>query len=194
MVDFPLSVIRLLIKIMSRVGKKPIEILSGVEVRIEGQKVIVKGPKGELIREVRPEIKVETNGKEVVFSEAKETQETNAFWGMERALVQNMIIGVSRGFEKQLEISGVGFNANIKGNKIELNVGFSHKVEVDIPAGIEVSVKGKNITVSGCDKNLVGLVAEKIKKVRPPDPYHGKGIKYAGEVIKLKPGKKAAAA
>ncbi len=163
-------------------------------MRIEGQKVVVKGPKGELIREVRPEIKVETNGKEVVFSKAKEAQEANAFWGMERALVQNMVIGVSRGFEKQLEINGVGFNANIKGNKIELSVGFSHKVEVDIPAGIEVSVKGKNITVSGCDKNLVGLVAEKIKKVRPPDPYHGKGIKYAGEVIKLKPGKKAAAA
>lgn len=177
---------------MSRIGKKPIEIPQGVEVKIEGQKVTVKGSKGELSFEVRPEIKVEVKEGKAFVSPQIETKETNAFWGLTRALLQNMIKGVTEGYEKKLELEGVGYKVNLEGENLVLNVGFSHSVKIEAPQGIKFSVEKNTITVSGIDKGLVGQMAAKIRKVRPPEPYKGKGIRYAGEQIRRKVGKKAA--
>ena len=187
---------------MSRIGKKPILIPEDVEVKIEpaqvsskfgageGQKVVVKGPKGELSQEVRPEIKVETKGGQIFISPKIETKRTSAFWGLTRALIANMIRGVTEGYEKKLEIEGLGYRAQLEGENLVLSVGFTHPVKIDCPSGIKFSI-GKNvITVSGADKELVGQIASKIRKVRPPEPYKGKGIKYQGEVIRRKAGKK----
>lgn len=178
---------------MSRIGKKPIPIPEGVEVKIAGQKVSIKGPKGELSREIRPEIKVRTAEDRVWFSPQQEKKETSAFWGLERTLINNMIEGVSRGFEKKLEIRGVGYRAWLEGNVLLLEVGFSHEVRLEIPKGLEVSSEGNVIAVKGIDKRLVGQFAANIRRVKKPDAYKGKGIRYLGEEIKLKPGKKAAA-
>lgn len=176
---------------MSHIGKKPIEIPEKVQIKISGQKVTATGPMGELSREIRPEIKTEKKGNQlIVFSKVK-TKKSNAFWGMERALLNNMVKGVKEGFEKKLTIEGVGYKGNIENGKLILQVGFSHQVEITPLEGIEISVKGKTIIVSGMDKAKVGQVASQIRKVRPPDPYKGKGIRYEGEEIKLKPGKKA---
>ncbi|PIP25105.1 MAG: 50S ribosomal protein L6 [Candidatus Nealsonbacteria bacterium CG23_combo_of_CG06-09_8_20_14_all_36_12] len=187
---------------MSRIGKKPILIPEDVEVKIEpaqvsskfgageGQKVVVKGPKGELSQEVRPEIKVETKGGQIFISPKIETKRTSAFWGLTRALIANMIRGVTEGYEKKLEIEGLGYRAQLEGENLVLSVGFTHPVKIDCPSGIKFSIEKNVITVSGADKELVGQIASKIRKVRPPEPYKGKGIKYQGEVIRRKAGKK----
>ena len=179
---------------MSRIGKKPILIPKGVEVKIEGQLVVIKGPRGELQREVRPEIKVEIEKGNIKVSPKTESKETKAFWGLERALLQNMIIGVTEGFEKKLELQGIGYRAKVTDGNLILEVGFTHPVEIKKPEGIEFKVEKNIITVSGIDKNKVGQIAAKIRKIRPPDSYKGKGIRYLGEKVRLKPGKKAVAA
>ncbi len=177
---------------MSRVGKKPIEIPEGVEVKIEGRNVIIKGPKGELSREVRPEIKVEVKDGKILVTPQIETKKTKAFWGLTRALLNNMVKGVTEGYEKKLEIRGLGYKASLEGKDLVLMVGFTHPVKLVIPEEIKVAVEKNIITVSGIDKELVGLIASKIRKVRPPEPYKGKGIRYLGEHVRRKAGKKVA--
>jgi large subunit ribosomal protein L6 len=175
---------------MSRIGKKPIEIPKGVEVKVEGDLVKIKGPKGELSQKIRPEIKIEIKeGKIFVFPKI-ETKKTKAFWGLTRTLLANKVKGVVEGYEKKLQIEGLGYKAEMEGENLVLMVGFSHPVKVEAPKGIKFSVDKNIITVSGIDKELVGQTAAKIRKIRPPEPYKGKGIRYLGEVIKLKPGKK----
>ncbi len=177
---------------MSRIGKKPIEMPEGVEVKIEDNMVTVKGPKGELQKEIRPEIKVEIKDNEILVSPEKETKRTKAFWGLSRTLISNMIEGVTKGYEKKLEIQGVGYKANLEGEDLVLQVGFSHPTNIKKPEGIEFSVEKNIITVSGINKELVGQTAAKIRKVRKPEPYKGKGIRYLGEEVRRKPGKKVA--
>ncbi|MFH1780512.1 MAG: 50S ribosomal protein L6 [Candidatus Nealsonbacteria bacterium] len=177
---------------MSRIGKKPIEIPAGVEVTITGQQISVKGPKGELSIKVRPEIKVEIKDGKVAVS--AENPMDSAFWGLTRALIANMIQGVVKNFEKKLEIVGVGYRAAMEGANLVLNVGFSHPVKIPAPQGIIFLVEKNIITIQGSDKGLVGQATANIRKVRPPEPYKGKGIRYFGEKIKLKEGKRAATA
>jgi large subunit ribosomal protein L6 len=179
---------------MSRVGKKPILIPENVEVRVEGQKVIIKGPKGELSREIRPEIKAEIKGNQIFVLPKEETKKTKAFWGLTRTLLANMIKGVTEGYEKKLEIEGVGFKALVEEEDLKLLVGFTHPVEIKAQKDIKFSVEKNVITVSGIDKEKVGLFAATIRKVKPPEPYKGKGIRYQGEIVKRKVGKKAATA
>jgi len=179
---------------MSRIGKKPIEIPQDVEVKTEDQKIIVKGPKGELSQEIRPEIGILIKEGKIFVSSKKETKETKAFWGLTRSLLANLIQGVTKGFEKKLEIRGTGYRASLEGENLDLKVGFSHPVKVEKPTGIDFSVEKNIITVSGIDKQLVGEISAKIRRIRPPDPYKGKGIRYLGEVVRKKEGKKAATA
>lgn len=179
---------------MSRIGKKPILIPENVEVKINEQEVIVKGPKGELSRQVRPEIKIEIKDKNIIVKPIIENKKSGAFWGLERALLQNMVIGVNQGFEKKLELRGVGYKARIEQENLILEVGFSHSVTIKMPENINFEVEKNIITVTGIDKTKVGQAAINIKRVRPPDVYKGKGIRFLGEEIKLKPGKKAVTA
>lgn len=179
-------------KFMSRIGKKPISIPEDVEVKIEGQKIIVKGPRGELQREVRPEVKIEIKDKEIIVVPVKETKKTKAFWGLTRALIANMIEGVTKGYEKKLEIEGIGYKANLEGDDLILQVGFSHPVKIKQEEGIKFSIEKNIVTVSGINKELVGQIAAKIRAVKPPEPYKGKGIRYLGEYIRRKAGKKVA--
>jgi large subunit ribosomal protein L6 len=179
---------------MSRIGKKPIEIPKEVQIRIEGQKVIVSGPKGNLEKEFRPEIGFEIKEGKIFLFPKIETKKTKALWGTYRQLIFNMIEGVQKGYEKKLEIEGLGYKASIEGENLVLRVGYSHPVIVTPPKGIKISVEKNIITVSGIDKELVGQIAAKIKKAKPAEPYKGKGIKYLGERIRKKVGKKATAA
>ncbi|MCD6402470.1 50S ribosomal protein L6 [bacterium] len=179
---------------MSRVGKKPIKIPEGVEVNIEGQRVTIKGPKGSLQIEVRPEIKVEKKEKQILVSPQVETKKTKAFWGLFRSLIFNMIQGVKEGFEKKLEVIGLGYKARLEGEDLVLEVGFSHPVKIKAPEGIKFTVEKNTITVSGIDKQLVGQIAAKIRHVKPPEPYKGTGIRYLGEKIRKKAGKKVVTA
>ncbi len=178
---------------MSRIGKKPILIPEDVEVKIEKQRVIIKGLKGELSREILREIKIEIKDGQIFVSPQIETKQTKAFWGLTRALLANMIEGVVKGFEKELQVEGLGFKAELEGDNLVLQVGFSHPVVIVNQEGIKFAVKKNIITISGINKELVGQVAAKIRKVRPPEPYKGKGIRYVGEIIRRKSGKKAAA-
>lgn len=179
---------------MSRVGKKPIEIPKGVEVKIEGNKVIGRGPKGELSQKILPEMKVELREEKIFVLPQMETKKTKALWGLTRALIANLIFGVMEGYEKKLEIQGLGYRASIEGEDLILQVGFTHPVKIKTPEGIKFSVEKNIITVSGIDKELVGQIAAKIRKVRKPEPYKGKGIRYLGELVRRKAGKKAATA
>jgi len=179
---------------MSRIGKKPIEIPKKVEVKINGQKVVIKGPKGELVREVRPEVELSIKEDKLLVTPKIKTKKTGAYWGLTRALLFNMIEGVTKGFEKKLEIQGVGYKVVLEGETLVLNVGFSHSVKVDKVEGVTFLIEKNIITLSGIDKELVGQVAAKIRRVRPPEPYKGKGIRYVGEVVRRKVGKKAATA
>lgn len=179
---------------MSRVGKKPIGIPEKVEVDIKDGLVKIKGPKGELQREIRPEVKAEIKDKALLVSPLGESKKIRAFWGLTRALLANMIKGVTEGFEKKLEIEGVGYRANLEGDSLVLNLGYSHPVKIKKPEGIEFSVEKNVITVSGIDKEKVGQAAAKIRAVRKPEPYKGKGIRYQGEEVRRKVGKKAAGA
>lgn len=179
---------------MSRIGKKPIIIPEGVTVQIREQNVVVKGPKGELSREIRPEIKVEVKDNQILVSPKIETKKTKAFWGLTRMLLANMVEGVNKGFEKKLEIKGVGFKASLEDDHLVLRLGFSHPVKVKRPDDVNFLVDKNFITVSGNDLEKVSLVAAKIRKIKPPEPYKGKGIRYQGEKVRKKVGKKVAAA
>lgn len=176
---------------MSRVGKKVIKIPAGVTVTTSENKVVVKGPKGELSYDVRPEISIAINDGEVNFKVVRETKESSAYWGLARALVANMITGVSEGFEKKLELVGVGYRVKSDNPKrISLAVGYSHPVVYEAPDNIQFEVADdKAITIRGIDKHVVGQVAAEIRKVRKPEPYKGKGIKYIDEVVRRKAGK-----
>jgi len=176
---------------MSRIGKKPILIPPGVEVKIEGKTVKISGTNGELHKEIPSEIKVEVKDGKIFVLPQIETKKTNALWGLTRALVANMVKGLIEGYEKKLQIEGLGFRANLEGNDLVLQVGFTHPVKFKAPEGIKFSIEKNIITVSGIDKQLVGEIAAKIRKTRPPEPYKGKGIRYAGEIIRKKIGKKA---
>ncbi len=176
---------------MSRIGKKPIEIPQGVEISIENNLVKVKGPKGELEQYIRPEIKIEKKENEIIVSVGKETKRTSALWGLSRTLIANMIEGVTNGYEKKLEIQGVGYRASLEGEDLVLLVGFSHPVKIEKVVGIKFEVQKLNIIVSGINKELVGQVTARIRAVRPPEPYKGKGIRYEGEYVRRKSGKKA---
>ncbi|MCF7845351.1 MAG: 50S ribosomal protein L6 [Candidatus Pacebacteria bacterium] len=176
---------------MSRIGKKPIIIPDGVNVTIEEEKVTVKGPKGELYLDIPSDIKVENTEEGIAVSEKKETKTSKALWGTIRALIFNMVEGVKNGYSKELQIKGVGYRAEMKGEDLVLKVGFSHLVEIRKIEGVEFSVNKDIITVSGIKKQLVNNVAADIRKVRRPDPYKGKGIRYKDEVIVLKEGKKS---
>ena len=177
-------------KIMSRIGKKTIQIPDGVEVIIEDHKVTVKGPKGELVRTFLPDVKIEQKEKELIVSPAFESKRKNAIWGLSRALLNNMVEGVKSGFEKKLEMEGIGYRAVVEGADLTLYAGFSHPVKVKCPEGLKFLVEKNVITVSGVDKELVGLQASQIRKVRKPEPYKGKGIRYQGEVVRRKAGKR----
>ena len=178
---------------MSRIGKKPVIILPGVEVTAEGSEIKVKGPKGSLSIKVVPQINFEIKGSEIILSPKVEDLKSKALWGLMRTLVSNMIEGVTKGFEKKMEINGVGFKAAVEGKKLVLSVGYSHPVYIEAPEGIEFKVEKNVITVTGINKELVGQISATIRRVKPPEPYKGKGIKYADEIIKKKLGKKAAA-
>lgn len=173
---------------MSRIGKLPIEIPSGVDFKIVGATVTVKGPKGMLTATLHPHVAVADG---VVSVKNPEDQKDRALWGTTRRLIGNMIDGVTKGFEKKMEAVGVGYKAAAAGPKLTLEVGFSHPVVITMPAGINVAVEKNTITVSGIDKQLVGEIAAAIRRVRPPEPYKGKGIKYVDEVIRRKAGKAA---
>jgi large subunit ribosomal protein L6 len=176
---------------MSRIGRKPIPIPSGVEVTLDGNHVVVKGPKGTLERELVPDITVSREGDELLVTRPSDEREHRALHGLTRSLVNNMVVGVSDGFARELEIVGVGYRATAQGpNRIELALGFSHPVHVDAPDGITFEVPAPTrITVRGFDKELVGQVAANIRKIRKPEPYKGKGVRYAGERILRKAGK-----
>lgn len=185
--------------IMSRIGKKIIQIPEKVEVKIEGDLVMVKGSKGELSRKIRPEIKVEVRDNQVFVSPASEKElvknkQIKALWGLTRALLANMITGVNSDFEKRLEIHGIGFKAEVRGEvgELVLNIGFSHQVIIKIPQGLKVLVEKNIIIVSGADKELVGQFSAVLRKIKPHEPYKGKGIKYLGEQVRRKAGKKVA--
>ena len=176
---------------MSRIGKKPIEIAKGVTVTINGQEVAVKGPKGELKLTLVDDVTVSQGEDGITVAPREDTQRCRAMWGLSRTLVQNLITGVSTGFTKNLEITGVGYRAALQGKNLQLNLGFSHEVLYAIPAGIEVKVgKPTEISVSGMNKQQVGQVAAEIRSYREPEPYKGKGVRYAGEFIFRKEGKK----
>lgn len=179
---------------MSRVGRKPISIVKGVTVSQQNGSVVVKGPKGELSAKVHPAIKVEVKDDLVTLTRSSEVKHVRALHGLWRANLQNMVRGVTEGYSKKLEIVGVGYRAEIKGNRLQMQLGYSHPIVFAAPDGIKVEVPTQtNVIVSGNDKQLVGLVAAKIRSFRPPEPYKGKGIKYEGEYIRRKAGKAAAA-
>ncbi len=179
---------------MSRVGKKPVQIPSGVEVKLEGKELTVKGPKGTLVRKFHPEITINIDNGTITVSRTSNNAFHRSLHGMTRALIQNMVIGVTEGYVRELEMVGVGFRAEMKKNYLVLYVGYSHPVVVVPPQGVnlEFDHKAGEIKVSGIDKELVGLTADKIRSVRKPEPYKGKGIKYKGEYIRRKAGKTAA--
>ena len=177
---------------MSRIGNQPIQIPDGVEIKISGPNVSVKGPKGDItsVFEFGMEIKQEDDV--VKVTRPTDESQDKAFHGLTRSLLANMIIGVSNGFSKDLELVGVGYRVQQKGKGITLSVMLSHTVDIDPPEGVELKVEGNNqITVSGIDKQAVGQLVAEIRKVRPPNAYTGKGIRYSGEVVRLKPGKSA---
>lgn len=176
---------------MSRIGKKTIAVPANVTVTIEGQAVTVKGPKGELSWTVVDEIQIAQDAGELSLTPRDETQRARAMWGLSRTLVANMVEGVSNGYEKSLELVGVGYRAAMKGDILSLQLGFSHDVEITPPPGITfTSGKQTEVKISGIDKQAVGEIASKIRRIRPPEPYKGKGVRYTGEKVRRKEGKK----
>jgi large subunit ribosomal protein L6 len=177
---------------MSRIGRAPIAVPDGVEVSIDGRSVAVKGPKGELNHKLADPITIEQADGELRLARPTDRGPHRALHGLSRALVANMVEGVSSGFEKRLEIQGVGYRAQLKGKGIELSVGFSHPVQIDAPDGITLQVpESTEVIISGIDKQAVGQIAAEIRAVRPPEPYKGKGIRYLGEDVRRKVGKRA---
>ena len=178
---------------MSRVGKMVIPIPKGVELKMAGRKVSAKGPKGELSCDVLDGIEVDIQDGNAAVRQTSTEKNASAVHGLSRALINNMVEGVSDGFSKSLELHGTGYRAQVQGNKVVLNLGFSNPVDYQLPQGIEAAVEGNKITVSGIDKALVGQVAAEIRQFRPPEPYKGKGVRYVGEYVRRKAGKSAGA-
>ncbi|MFA5021628.1 MAG: 50S ribosomal protein L6 [Patescibacteria group bacterium] len=178
---------------MSRIGKQPIIIPDGVQVNIQAGQIKVKGPKGELTQGLHPDVIVEKKDNEIIVSvKNSDEKKQNSLWGLFQRLINNMVIGTTKGFSRQLEINGVGYKAAVAGNVLNLNLGYSHPIAYDIPKGIEIKVEKNLITISGIDKQAIGQIAAEIRLLRKPEPYKGKGIKYLEEVIVRKVGKAAA--
>lgn len=177
---------------MSRTGKRPIAIPSGTTVTVTDGMIAVKGKGGELTRTLHPSVSVAVEGSEVSVAPGKETRLARALWGTYAAHVRNMIAGVNKPFEKKLQVEGIGYRAEITGKQLKLMVGFSHPIMVDLPEGVAVAIDKNIITVSGPDKERVGQFAAVVREVKKPEPYKGKGIRYAGEVVRQKQGKKSA--
>ncbi|GAA4190504.1 50S ribosomal protein L6 [Gryllotalpicola kribbensis] len=175
---------------MSRIGRLPIDIPAGVDVKIDGSAVTVKGPKGELSLNVASPIEVKIEDNQVLVTRPDDERNSRSLHGLTRTLINNQIVGVTQGYSKQLEIVGTGYRVAQKGSAIEFALGFSHPVTVEAPAGITFAVEGNNkVTVTGIDKQLVGETAANVRKIKKPEPYKGKGIRYAGEVVRRKAGK-----
>jgi large subunit ribosomal protein L6 len=176
---------------MSRIGKRPVPVPAGVTANIEGRQLSVKGPKGTLSMQLADEVTYEINDGGISVQPANDTKRARSFWGMQRTLVQNLITGVTEGYTKQLQITGVGYRANAQGKTLKLQLGYSHDVDYAIPEGITIATPDQTtVNISGIDKQKVGQVAAEIRRWRKPEPYKGKGIKYAGEFIFRKEGKK----
>jgi large subunit ribosomal protein L6 len=179
---------------VSRIGRKPVTVASGVSVRMDNGSVTVKGPKGELSAPVHRSIAVDVKDKTVEVRRSGDRKEDKALHGLWRALIQNMVLGVSQGFTRKLELVGVGYRAEMKGKTLQLLLGYSHPILFQSPEGIRIETPTQtNIIISGIDKEIVGMVAAKIRSFRPPEPYKGKGVKYEGEHVRRKAGKAAAA-
>lgn len=179
---------------MSKIGKKPIEIPEGVEVKLEKENLEVKGPKGSLAIQLSKEVNLEIGEKEIQISKNEKVKNSQAFWGLYRSLISNMIEGVKNGFEKKLELQGVGYRMAVQGNKINMALGFSHPVEVEVPEGLKAEIVENNIlSITGIDKQKVGQFAAEVRSLKKAEPYKGKGIRYQGEQVRRKAGKKAAA-
>lgn len=179
---------------MSRLGKKPVAVPDGAKVVIQGRAIEVEGPKGKLTYEHRPEVSVKFDeaSQQVVVERESDERQARAFHGLTRALIQNMCVGVTQGYEKRLEIVGVGYVGAVQNNQLELRVGFANEIHKPIPVGLDVSCPDPtHVVVSGCDKQQVGQFAAEVRAVRKPEPYKGKGIRYQGEYVKIKPGKAA---
>lgn len=176
---------------MSRIGRKPILLLEGVKIEIAEQKIKISGPKGELSWQCHPKIKVVKEDNQILIQRQGNDKLACSLHGLTRRLIANMIEGVTNGFEKKLELKGVGYRATVQGEKLVLAVGFSHPLEIEAPQGISFQVQKNIITVSGIDKQLVGQVAAEIRSKRKPEPYKGKGIRYLDEIVRRKPGKAA---
>lgn len=178
---------------MSRVGKKLIDIPSGVSVQVNGNHIQVVGPKGNLELMIQHPIEVQVADSQLVVvpSASSKISEITKFWGLYRALIQNLITGVSQGYEKKLQVEGVGYRVSLQGTKLVMALGYSHPVEIEAPKGITFSVEKNVVTVSGIDKQLVGQIAANIRSKREPEPYKGKGVRYVGEYVRMKEGKKA---
>lgn len=178
---------------MSRIGKNPVEIPKGVKAEVIGKLLKIEGPKGKLERTVRREIDVKLEDGRVVFTRSNDAKESRAYHGLERSLAANMVKGVTEGFVKELQLIGVGYRADTKGNTLSLGLGYSHPIDFELPKGVSGKVlkEGRDIFVQleGIDKQLVGQVAAEIKSLRPPEPYKGKGVRYRGEFVKIKAGK-----
>jgi large subunit ribosomal protein L6 len=176
---------------MSRIGKNALSVPRGLTVTIDAQAVTLKGPKGQLAWTVVDEIEVRQEGQELVVSKRVESTRAQAMWGLSRTLVNNMVVGVTQGYEQKLELVGVGYRAAMKGQALSMQLGFSHDVDIPPPAGVTFATpKQTEITVSGIDKQVVGETAARIRRIRPPEPYKGKGVRYAGEKVRRKEGKK----
>ncbi len=175
---------------MSRIGKRPINVPSKVSVTISGQHVAVKGPKGELSRTLPADVEILQEGETILVKRRSESRTARQLHGLCRTLVANMVEGVAQGYQKRLEIQGVGYRAQVQGRNLILNVGYSNPVQIEPPDGIQLAVEANtNVLVSGIDKEVVGNIAAKIRSVRPPEPYKGKGIRYSGEFVRRKAGK-----
>ncbi|MFQ5689353.1 MAG: 50S ribosomal protein L6 [Gemmatimonadota bacterium] len=178
---------------MSRVGRQPVPIPEAAEVRVAGSTVVVKGPRGELSREFDPDMQIEVDGRELRVQRPTDQARHRSLHGLTRSLIANMVTGVTEGFERSLEIHGVGYRAQQRGKSIVLNVGFSHPVDIHPPDGVELAVESPTLVrVRGVDKQKVGQIAAEIRAVRPPEPYKGKGIRYQGEQVRRKAGKSTA--
>jgi large subunit ribosomal protein L6 len=176
---------------MSRIGKKAVEIPAGVNLTLEGQTVTVKGPKGQLAWTIVDEIEIKLEDKELTLTPRDDSKRAKSMWGLSRTLIANMVHGVTQGYEESLELVGVGYRAAMKGSALSIQLGFSHDVDVAAPAGITFVVpKQTEIKIAGIDKQLVGETAAKIRRIRPPEPYKGKGVRYLGEKVRRKEGKK----
>ncbi|MBI2482761.1 50S ribosomal protein L6 [Candidatus Uhrbacteria bacterium] len=175
---------------MSRIGKAPISVPAGVTAAVEPGRVVVRGPKGEVTVPLHAHVTVTADGGMLrVMVVRPEAKSDRALWGLSARLLQNAVTGVTAGFERKLEISGVGYRVEVKGRSVVFHLGYSHPVTEELPEGISAAVEKNTLTVGGVDKQLVGAVAARFRSLRKPDAYHGKGVRYAGEVIKLKPGK-----